>query len=84
MLYTLEINKYHTLYTPIDHKPKYMDETLLFINEYLTFYSYLIKLDIRQSRDIYFYYVIIDNCELYPKLIKLETKDKSIHEIAIV
>ena len=53
----------------------------MFLNNYVTFNSSLIKLDIRYNRDIYFYYVIIDKYKLCPKLIKIETKNKSIHDI---
>ena len=81
----LEINKYHTLYTPIDQKSqsKSQDSTeqILFLNNNVTFQSFLIELSIRQNRDIYFYYIIINNYKLYPKLIKIKTKDKSIYEI---
>jgi lauroyl/myristoyl acyltransferase len=77
----LEINKYHTLYTPIDQKCSSKNETVLFLNKYLTFHSSLIQQSIHQERDIIFYYVVINNYKLYPKLIKIETKDKSIHDI---
>ena len=63
-----EINKYHVLATPIDHKPNSKSqgktEPVLFLNNNVTFQSFLIKLSIRQNRDIYFYYVIIINCKL--------------------
>ena len=78
----LEINKYHTLYTPIDQKSSSKNETVLFLNKYVTFHSYLIKLAIKQERDICFYYIIIDKYKLQPKLIKIKTKDKSIHQIS--
>ena len=53
----------------------------LILNKYVTFHSYLIKLAIKQERDICFYYIIIDKYKLHPKLIKIKTKDKSIYEI---
>jgi lauroyl/myristoyl acyltransferase len=82
---TQEINKYHTLYTPIDQKSlgksQGKTETILFLNNNITFQSFLIELSLRYNRDIYFYYVIIDRYKLYPKLIKIETRDKSIYDI---
>jgi len=82
---TLELNKYYTLYTPIDQKSQGKSqgktETISFLNNNVTFHSFLIELSIRQNRDIYFYYIVIDNYTLYPNLIKIETRDKSIHDI---
>ena len=67
---------------PIDQKSSSKNETVLFLNKYVTFHSYLIKLAIKQERDICFYYIIIDKYKLQPKLIKIKTKDKSIHQIS--
>jgi len=72
---------YYTVFTPIDQKCSSKNETVLFLNNYLTFHSSLIQQSIHQERDIIFYYVVINNYKLYPKLIKIETKDKSIHDI---
>ena len=76
-----EIRKYYTLTCCIDQRCSNINETVLFLNKSLTFNSLLIQQSINQKRNIYFFYIIINNYKLYPKLIKIETRDKSIYDI---